>query len=79
MEITSTVEFVVEGGAIQEASGIDVSETGIGFHCKEPLTVALTVTVDGKEMTRVARLARIERKDDGYLFGLEFTEPGAGK
>lgn len=77
MEISSTVEFVVEGGSIQEAHGVDLSETGIGFETEGTLTVALTVTVDGQEMTRLARLARITRTDSGsYMFGLEFIEPG---
>lgn len=78
MEISSTVEFVVEGGSIQEAKGIDLSETGIGFETDGTLTVALTVTVDGKEITRLAKLARVVRNEEGgYVFGLEFTEPGA--
>ena len=78
MEISSTVEFVVEGGSIQEARGIDLSETGIGFETNGTLTVALTVMVEGREITRLAKLARIIRQDDGtYMFGLEFTEPGA--
>ncbi len=78
MEISSTVEFVVEGGSIQEAHGIDLSETGIGFLTADTLTVALTVTVGGEDVTRLAKLARIIRKEDGsFLFGLEFIEPGA--
>lgn len=78
MEISSTVEFVVEGGSIQEARGVDLSDTGIGFVTDGTLTVALTVTVEGKEITRLAKLARIISRDDGtYVFGLEFTEPGA--
>jgi len=79
MEISAKVEFVVEGGHIMEATGIDLSETGIGFESDEPLTVALTVTVDGEEITRLARLARVAKTEGGgYLFGLEFTQPGPG-
>lgn len=74
-EIEETVEFVVEGGHIAQAVGVDISETGIAFEAYEPLTVALTVDVDGKDLTRMARLVRVEATDDGYLFGLEFVEP----
>lgn len=78
MEISSTVEFVVEGGSIQEARGVDLSETGIGFQTDGTLTVALTVTVEDREITRLAKLVRIQRQADGtFTFGLEFTEPGA--
>lgn len=76
MEISAKVEFVVEGGHIMEARGIDLSETGIGFEADEPLTVALTVTVDGEEITRIAKLARVSKTDGGFIFGLEFTQPG---
>lgn len=75
-EISSTVEFVVEGGHVMQAVGLDLSETGIGFEAADPLTVALTVTVEGREITRLARLARVSpTDDDSYLFGLEFIEP----
>ena len=75
-EISSTVEFVVDDRSILQAIGIDISETGIGFDAAEPLTVALVVNVDEEEVTRHARLARVERTEEGtYLFGLEFVEP----
>ncbi len=74
-EISDTVEFVVDERQISQAVGIDLSKTGIAFETYEPLTVALTVTVDGKEVTRQARLMRVEATDDGFLFGLEFVEP----
>lgn len=75
-EISSTVEFVVDGVHIMQAVGLDISQTGIGFESADPLSVALTVTVDGEEITRRARLMRVVRQDDGsYLFGLDFVEP----
>lgn len=68
-----TVEFVVEGGHIIEARGIDLSETGIGFEASTGLIMALTVSADGEEVTRQARLVRVEATPDGdWVFGLEF-------
>ena len=75
-DISSTVEFVIDdAGTILEARGIDLSETGIGFFVEEAIEVALTVTVDGTELTRRARLVRVSADDGGFQIGLEFIEP----
>lgn len=74
-EIASKVEFVVDSGHVMEAHGLDVSEHGVGFESTEPLQVALTVTVDGEEQTRIAHLVRVVADEDGrYIFGLEFVK-----
>ncbi len=74
-EISGQVEFVLDdAGSVMEARGVDLSEHGIGFEVDEPIEVALTVTIDGEETTRRARLVRVSREDDGFHIGLEFIE-----
>ena len=74
-EISSTVEFVVDERHVLEARGVDISDMGIGFETSQPIALAMTVEVDGKEITRRAHLVRVTQKDDGnYLLGLEFDD-----
>ena len=71
-DIEAKVEFVVDAQEIMEARGIDLSEFGVGFVSSEPLTVALTLQVEGREVIRRAKLMRVEREHGHYVFGLEF-------
>lgn len=73
-DIEAKIEFVVDAQEIMEARGVDLSETGIGFVSDEPLTVALTLNVEGRELLRRARLMRVEREDGAFVFGLEFIQ-----
>ena len=73
--MAAKVEFALDSHGVIEATGLDVSEFGVGFETQEPLTVALTFTIDGREITRRARLMRVVRGDDGgFVFGLEFLD-----
>lgn len=67
--------MIDDAGSILEARGIDLSETGIGFHVDDAIEVALTVNVDGEDVTRRARLVRVGADDDGgFHIGLEFID-----
>ena len=74
--ISAQVEFFVDAGGILEAEGIDVSETGLAFSASEPLSVALVVTIDGEEMTRMYQPQRLT--DDTCLANRSAPAPAAG-
>ncbi len=73
--IAARIEFVVdEATQILDATGVDISEHGIAFRTQDPVHVALTLNHDGEDITRLARLVRLEQDDDGtYIYGLEFA------
>lgn len=57
---------------------IDVSKGGIGFSCKEALTIGAVyesyLTIWTKEILHAfLQIARIEMKGEGYLYGASFV------
>lgn len=72
-QVSTKVEFFVHGD-IENASAVDISETGIQFVTDEPVKVRMRLELDGKTREFVARMvwARKSAENDSMSYGLEF-------
>lgn len=74
IEIDAKIEFFIDADIIN-ATGIDVSQTGISFLSSKPLAVEMRLLIDGKQEDRRAHLLWARQGEDGLVrYGLEFVE-----
>ena len=57
---------------------LDVSKTGVGFNCSEPLSIGAVyesyLTIWTKEVLHAfLQIVRIEMKENGYVYGASFV------
>ncbi|MBN2009348.1 hypothetical protein JW960_08375 [candidate division KSB1 bacterium] len=77
-ELQSPVEFIGDFDIVH-AEGINVSEDGVSFQVKKPLTIEMHYLHDGIQMRRRAHLVWMKQAPDkSYQFGLKFVEPENG-
>lgn len=75
VEIDGAIEFIVSADVLN-ATGVNVSNTGIAFDVDRPIPVTFRMKLDGEYVTRNAQLVRLAQANDstGFRVGLAFAE-----
>jgi hypothetical protein len=75
--LTSEIELIGDFDII-EASGVDISESGICFDLKKPLYFDMRFPYKGDTIEKYARLIWVKQTNEGLArLGFQFEDPGS--
>lgn len=73
-DFRSNVRFTVLGNDIIDGTTVNISESGIRFDTKRPLQILMHYEDEGKIKVRKAALVWTKPAEEGYTYGLEFSD-----